>query len=350
MIDRTQGRGRRIALSTLNGPDMARSAGVLFAAGALLSLIGNIAPHAHQSDTDAYWVIAALAAVPAAALLRWPRRIPDAAYPVLMVYASVVISLALYFDGERVGGHAALDEVLYVWVALYAGYFFSRRQLIFQALVIAALYGGVLGLIHPGRTGVTRWLIVVTMVAAVSAVVHLLRRQTDELVAELDEAARTDRVTGLLNRRGFDAHYALEFERTRRAGGTFALMVCDLDRLKALNDSFGHAAGDDALIATGRALASAVRRMDIVARVGGDEFALLLPGANAREGFALAARMREAVASISAPADVTLSISVGIAEYPVDGEDAETLMAAADASLYAAKGDGGLAIAGSGLR
>jgi diguanylate cyclase (GGDEF)-like protein len=316
---------------------MGRTAGGLFCAGGALSLIGDLLPHSPQANITAFWMIGTLTLLLGFVCLRWSKRLPAWTYPLLMVYATTLISVAVYFDGERVGGRPVLDELLYVWIALYVGYFFTRRQIILQTAALAISYALALIAIHPGPSGVTRWTIVVMMVSLVAVAVHLLKRQSDSLVVELNHIARTDPITGLLNRRGFDQQLELELVRSSRLRASAALLLCDLDHLKLVNDTFGHPAGDAALAAVASTLLKGKRPIDAAARIGGDEFALLLPGCSANDAAKLAERLGRAVSSLRDPGSETLSASFGVAEFPRDGTTATELLARADSSLYLAK-------------
>jgi len=155
-----------------------------------------------------------------------------------------------------------------------------------------------------------------------------------------EELALTDPLTGLANRRAFLA--ALDrAARSARRGQPFALLLIDLDRFKAVNDGFGHAAGDAVIAATAAALRAATRQADLAARLGGDEFAIILRNTAPAED--VAAIGRRLIAAIEEPLDwqgqaVGVSASIGIIRAPHPAaETPEGLLAAADAALYAAK-------------
>ncbi|MEA2289792.1 MAG: hypothetical protein QOD55_1789 [Solirubrobacteraceae bacterium] len=147
---------------------------------------------------------------------------------------------------------------------------------------------------------------------------------------ELARVSLADPLTGALNRRGFDERFDAELSRSARTGETFGLILVDLDDFKRTNDSQGHAAGDAQLRWAVRTMTATLRPSDVVGRVGGDEFAVLVPGAAARETAVLADRLQAALAE-GAPS------SMGTAVYPADGQDREALEQVADLDLYAVK-------------
>ena len=156
----------------------------------------------------------------------------------------------------------------------------------------------------------------------------------------LEASSTTDGLTGLANRRHFDARLGGELARAARHGGPLALVLADVDGLKAINDQGGHEAGDDALRAVGEALRESCRRTDVPARVGGDEFAVLAPVTTAEQAVELANRIRETLASLPGRRKAP-TISVGVADTArIASASPEALYAAADRALYAAKAAG----------
>jgi diguanylate cyclase (GGDEF)-like protein len=165
--------------------------------------------------------------------------------------------------------------------------------------------------------------------------------------ARLEELSATDALTGLANRRRFDARLAEELQRAQRHGGELALLVVDIDHFKLYNDLLGHPQGDRALQAVAAVLKQQARRPgELVARLGGEEFALLLPHANARTATAVAERCQQAMATLAlphaaSPTAAHLTVSIGAAWlYPQVREDALALTQRADMALYAAKAAG----------
>jgi len=168
-----------------------------------------------------------------------------------------------------------------------------------------------------------------------------LQRQADQIQTHLNEA-RTDPLTELPNRRAFDDEMARLIARRRRKRAPFALILIDVDHFKQFNDRMGHPAGDQVLKQIARALAQQARREDLVARVGGEEFAVLVPDELA-EGACLAAeRIRQKVETLPLVLSenrVQVTISLGVAVMATE-KDAAALIAHADAALYASKAAG----------
>jgi diguanylate cyclase (GGDEF)-like protein len=159
------------------------------------------------------------------------------------------------------------------------------------------------------------------------------------LVEQLEREAAEDPLTGLANKRSFELAYDAELNRAFREGGSTAIVTLDIDHFKRINDRYHHSFGDQVLIAVADAVRAAVRSYDVVARTGGDEFVVLLPGATLEEAGIVAERARALVAEIDLP-EGKLLCSAGVAA--VDGEDLETgqVLEAADAALYSAKRQG----------
>ncbi len=155
-----------------------------------------------------------------------------------------------------------------------------------------------------------------------------------------EHQAQHDALTGLANRTLFHARIGHAVNPRRRSDGRAAVVVVDLDGFKEINDSLGHAAGDELLVVLSGRLESALRTSDTVARLGGDEFGILLPEIQRGEDVLLAVdRLRSAIEEPVALQGLSLSLeaSIGIALYPDDGEDVETLLRCADAAMYYAK-------------
>jgi diguanylate cyclase (GGDEF)-like protein len=158
-----------------------------------------------------------------------------------------------------------------------------------------------------------------------------------DALGERSAQARTDTLTGVLNRRGFAERAHIEFDRAMRSQLPVTIAALDIDHFKLLNDSAGHAAGDNALLQVGQTMRAALRDIDVIARLGGDEFAVLLPemsGADARRVFdRLHNQLRAATTGIG------IGFSLGVVTFDRPPHDIDVALERADALMYAAKAD-----------
>ena len=174
-----------------------------------------------------------------------------------------------------------------------------------------------------------------------------LRKQLEENLQKMETQAMTDPLTGLLNRRAIMEHAEAEWQRAQREGRPLSLVVMDVDRLKEINDTFGHLAGDQALNQLAGLLRNSMRRYDWVGRWGGDEFMLVLPGTDLEEARNVADRLRlrfkQSKISLKKDKEIELHVSMGVACRAEVGKDEDTLqnlIARADRALYQAKQNG----------
>jgi diguanylate cyclase (GGDEF)-like protein/PAS domain S-box-containing protein len=182
------------------------------------------------------------------------------------------------------------------------------------------------------------------LASAVTAIVRVVLEH-EAIQREMARQARTDPLTGLLNRRSFMDELTRRFDRLEVDALPGALLFIDLDNFKALNDTRGHEAGDEALRIAGQLLRNLVRPTDLVARLGGDEFALWLDGAEELGAAERAEQIRvlgpAALAHLSGPGVAPLTMSIGVAaRWPGRGEDVEMLLQRADEAMYAVKRTG----------
>jgi diguanylate cyclase (GGDEF)-like protein len=168
-----------------------------------------------------------------------------------------------------------------------------------------------------------------------------IQRQRAE-VASLSAEARTDTLTGLPNRRSFNEDLARRFDQWQRHNIPLSLLMVDVDSFKRFNDEHGHQTGDEVLRAIAQMLQKTLRQMDLAARFGGEEFALLLPGTNLQGATTVAERVRAAVASealFHGGKELRVTVSIGVSSV-ADLDDAELFIKRADEALYAAKNGG----------
>jgi diguanylate cyclase (GGDEF)-like protein len=202
------------------------------------------------------------------------------------------------------------------------------------AIGFSLLWGTVLGLaITKDDSGLATFSAVGMLLTL--ALTWILYRQQTQLL----DLAETDTLTGLMNHRGFQSALRRDLREAAVYQEPVALVVLDLDDFKAINERHGHPFGDGVLEGVGAQLRKSIRRGDTASRTGGEEFALILPGTEADVAQEIAERVRSAVARLS-PAGSELTCSAGVAVFPVDADNAGTLLQLAEGALYWAKRSG----------
>jgi diguanylate cyclase (GGDEF)-like protein len=259
-----------------------------------------------------------------------------------MVVTIPVVGAAIYISG----GSVSYVEPLLVGLLLYAAFFFPTRwawPLVVELILVSAtplLYdAGSTGSAFPSRC----LTLAVGYLGATWVMVGLKRRLVAAEVRQRDFANR-DPLTGIGNRRFFDAtlHHELAartLPRGRRGAddSPLALLLVDLDDFKGVNDEHGHQVGDAVLCSAADRAHRMLRSTDVIARIGGDEFAIIAPGAHGEGAERMAESVRAAVASAEPGDSPVTSASIGWAVFPDDGRDFETLMRAADERMLARK-------------
>jgi diguanylate cyclase (GGDEF)-like protein len=258
-----------------------------------------------------------------------------------------IVGLALYLTG----GSLSYIEPLLVCSLLYAAFFFPARwawPLLTELILVAGT-----PLLYDDRAIENAYLpryvaLAAGYLAATWVMMGLKRRMVDAEALQRDFANR-DPLTGIANRRNFDAILHSELAaRTEPRGGRreaddspLALLILDLDDFKGVNDQHGHQVGDAVLCAAAARATSMLRSTDTLARIGGDEFAVIAPGAHGEGARRMAQAICAAVSAGDADPDIpTPTASVGWAIFPDDGEDFETLMHCADQRLMRLKASG----------
>lgn len=176
------------------------------------------------------------------------------------------------------------------------------------------------------------------------ATIALERVAYYSMTEELKMISMTDPLTELFNRRYFRERLFEEAERVKRHDECFSIFIMDIDNFKIFNDKYGHIAGDKTLKGVSRAIKDAVRSMDVVARYGGEEFAVILPHTNKKDAFEIAERIRHGVERFRPSGgnfeSMPTTISVGVAEFPIDAGTIDDLIDRADKAMYKAKKTG----------
>jgi diguanylate cyclase (GGDEF)-like protein len=223
-----------------------------------------------------------------------------------------------------------------VWPVLWTTFFFGRRGAISIVAFTGVAHAITLLLLPAASSYPGRWVDVMVSVSIVAVVVLTLVRRNDLLLMQLADEARTDPLTGLLNRRGFEERSGLALAHARREGQPIAVVVFDIDYFKRINDDWGHEMGDRVLTRIGELLTAHARDIDVVARVGGEEFVVLLPGCSAAHAEGFAERVRGALTAEGPAGLPSIGVSAGILAAATPSTIAAMLQGA-DLALYEAK-------------
>ena len=185
-------------------------------------------------------------------------------------------------------------------------------------------------------------LISVVSLVSCAGLSELRRRRTEHEVVALREAATTDPLTGVGNRRWLDSELKRRLAQFRRQGAPVSVLMIDVDHFKRINDAWGHEAGDVALRALAKSVGTTLRDMDVLTRFGGEEFLAVLPGTHVQQAAIVAERIRRAVQEMTVPFSnhsIKLTVSIGVASA-ANLDDEATILKRADEAMYVAKKHG----------
>jgi diguanylate cyclase (GGDEF)-like protein len=307
--------GRRL---TVGRPAIAWSLALLCLFKAIICFATVAFPISASEPTGLVVAAGVLAIAAGCAVWLFATRIPLLGFELLAAGGALLTSALITRAATHGGMMLAAFE--YPWIAIYAAHFFPRRAVNALGLIISVGFGA--GLLLSGLTHVAVYWLVVTV--TIWSICIVLGNLSESLRTQVG----TDHLTGLLNRSGFLAAALRERALANRTGLPLTVAVIDLDDFKQINDRAGHAAGDELLATLGRQWRERMRPSDILARHGGDEFVLLLPGTG--PGGA------EAVLERLCSGEDPVSWSIGISEWQ-PGEDLDAPLARADEHLYEAK-------------
>lgn len=280
----------------------------------------------------------------------WVRRIALAHGAHMTIWSSIVVWA--YVPGN-------LNSLMFVMlvhvglISLTVVMSNPHRQLLLSDLIAAALallapplLDGTLfslGLMALGGFYLALMLMVGMKIHASTTETLVLRERNRELIHELEQQLETDSLTGLKNRDYFIKTARTELERVARYRQPLALLMVDIDHFKQINDTHGHLAGDEVLKSVTLVLSDMVRANDCLARLGGEEFAVLMPQTGLEQAYTAAERLRAAIAQVRCHlqgAEVRPTVSVGIAVAAEGGETLSSLMRRSDLAMYEAKAQG----------
>ena len=325
-----------------------RAAGILLVLGAVLAAllvaVFGVDDLAHLAAArDAVYACSAAGAALGAVFLLPPRPKPEWLRSLAPPIGAVLICVPMAVGGTS----TPAGQLLLVWPVLFAAYVLPERVAWWTLGVTLAAFASVAIRAHT-RSSMGLWVEVAASLALTTTIVVTLRRRADALADALYAQARNDPLTGLANRRSFDEFLDREITGRARHGTSLSLLILDIDHFKKINDESGHPAGDVVLSSLATVLTGQVRAGDLVARIGGEEFAVLLPSCTTDQASKRAEALRIAVADTSRAWHDPITVSVGVATIPDHAGSASALAAAADAALYRAKDSGRNAVSTAG--
>jgi diguanylate cyclase (GGDEF)-like protein len=308
-----------------------------------------------------------LCLVLAAMVLLWSKVLVSQLWPVLSLLSAFLIAIIVFRSKLFFPGLSRTRLLIESWsmVMFVTGVlWFSGKvespllnlyllPIILSALTLGRLVTlsqvGIVALGHVLLALATPGVEVLSLAYASQAVgqlapIFLIAYLTSTLSADINEArerienlAQNDPLTGLFNQRAFNDVWQREHARCVRDGGVYALLMIDMDKLGEINDSFGHEAGNSALSLVAQCLQRSIRATDHAARFGGDEFAVLLPGASNEVADAVVKRVRHNVYKTTLDVRsrmIRCSVSIGVVNFPKDARDTRELLSMADRQMY----------------
>jgi diguanylate cyclase (GGDEF)-like protein len=307
---------------------------VMFVLGSTVLLATLPMPDPNTSDHPAIRVIAGLSIIGAVFVWllrpgrRWVSRIA-VVYGILLVSALMAVTRPI-----------EATPFFYLWPMVFSAYFCSRREVIADLALMWATLGLALFIWSHDPMKLGMFMAAGVSVTLTTLVVKLLADHVSAVINQLVRAADTDYLTGLRNRRAFDVEFHRQCDRALRSNVPLALTMFDLDHFKQINDRHGHAAGDRVLCDFAALLERELRGGDTLARVGGEEFAVVLFGVGLQDGVAFAERIGRELRERAGGEGPALSASAGVAALSVEERTPESLLLVADRALYAAKAAG----------
>src|SRR3954447_5868046 len=299
--------------------------GLLWLAGVGVAIVGWLLPGSPHAHVGLFWGLVGLTVVYSIAcvtrLIAW-ERVSLRGHALAVVLLQPLVAASLWLTG---GADAYMGPVL-VLPMLYVAYFFPARYAWPLAGLEVATYASPLFTSDgPHHLLVARSCAYAVAYAGLVVTIQFLKRRLVAAERHQHRMARVDPLTGLTNRRGFDEALSLALA----SGERFTLLLADIDYFKQINDRFGHTTGDRVLRELAAHTSAAVRTGDCLARIGGDELALVAPGAGSDAADRLADALREAGTHVDA-GDGPVALTVAAAVFPDDGHDRATLLRTVD--------------------
>ena len=297
---------------------LARAASLLYGSGATFVAVGVFANHSSETRFAIAVPVIALAFVAALIMFAFPEFLPSGAFPYIAATGTLLITAVAYADNSPRSAYV----LLYAWVTMYAFYFFPLSVAMLEIVWISIAAAA--GMLLRGGEGMvfSFWL----MITGTCLVGGLVIRH---LITRLRHQAQRDVLTGLYNRLSFQDHIERDQRRAERTGEPLSVMMLDFDNFKQINDRLGHLEGDRYLREAATAWQAELRKSDILARFGGDEFVVLMPACSLANAKSVADRLRSVMPK-------GLTASAGVAQWN-GKQDLQNLLNSVDEAMYKAK-------------
>ena len=322
-----------------SGPSLRRPFALLFGAGGALGLAHLLIPGA-SAARPGLMAASAGVAIGIAALVWAAPRWPGWGYQVALATAALLTAGMVHATGEA----TSILTVFYFWIAAYAFYWFAEGEAAELAVIVTvSVFLTVIGS-PEAVTSIAglNWIGMTVFLCVTGALAGRFgRERVTSMSDQVEQAARTDSLTGLLNRRGFQDALRAEFDRAHRTNRSFSVVVADLDGFKRVNEGLGWHAGDVAMEYVSAIIRRSKRRIDLAARLGEDEFALLLPESSEHAAYMVAERIRHELKTAFAAEAVPITVSFGVANWPLHHTTVRGLFTGAQQALLLAKELGG---------
>ncbi len=322
-------------LSTPSDAARLRALGWVYIGASAFGLLMLLAPHPSTFQVLKLLTLPASAAAIGIVLVAAHDRLPVAVIDVAVAFGTVLATLVLFWTPHN--GHQPYAQ-FYNWVILTAFYILPWRRAVIQIGFVAVAYAIYLRFTNaPVEVGVQRWLMAVGTTTLAGVTVALLKHRIDRLAVDLVETVKRDPGTGFLNAPGFEELLERELERAQRNEGRLSVIVCDIDRFQSVNEDLGRKGADERIRGVADVLDHTKRRIDVVARLSGQVFGILLPDSDEHGAYVLSDRLRRAVRDGFADDANPITASFGVVSFPKHGSSFEELYGAATQAVFAAK-------------
>jgi diguanylate cyclase (GGDEF)-like protein len=314
---------------------MARALMYLLAAVGTAIVASVAIPNAPLHDDHAVPVLAGIAYAAAVGVFFGFERLPNWGIHVLLLGVTALISWAVYASGDAGSPYT----IFFVWVVIYAAFFFGSRGAALQITAMLAGYGAALiALGDQADSPVLHWALTASALLLLAFAIEVLTARVGRLLERLTEIGRADSLTGLYNAAEFTDLLDIEIERARRSGNRLGVVIAEIDGFAPVASDRLPSGQQQLLRTVGAVFRDTPRQIDIAARLGGGRFALLLPYTDEHGSFLLSERIRERLAQVETG---SVRMSFGVAGFPRMGANSHAVFQVAEIALAEAHEAGG---------